>query len=84
MRELATAIRGALAADELKEPERASAEAQLTTIDAQLASPAPNVGIIREAGHSLRAIIEGAIGGAIIQPELWHPILHKLHTLFGP
>src|SRR4051812_36788498 len=72
LRELANTIRTQLATARLKEPEKATVEAQLTTIDAQLASPAPNEGIIREAGRSLRTIIEGAIAGAIVQPEVWH------------
>lgn len=83
VRELATAIREALATAPMKDPEQATAKAELATMDAQLASPAPNAGIIREAGRSLRTIIEGAIAGAMVQPNVWHPILHALGTLLG-
>lgn len=83
VRDLVTAIRGQLAAAPLNEPAQATVEAKLATIDAQLASPVPNEGIVREAGRSLRTIIEGAIAGAIVQPEVWHPILHALGSLFG-
>jgi hypothetical protein len=83
VRELVTTIRRRLETAPLKEPAQATAEAQLATMDAQLASPAPNEGIVREAGRSLRTIIEGAIAGAIVQPEVWRPILHALGSLIG-
>jgi hypothetical protein len=55
----------------------------LATIDAQLASPEPNEGVVREAGRSLRTIIEGAIAGAIVQPGVWQTILSAMTSLFG-
>ena len=84
VREVAIAIRTQLATAPFEQSARATAEAQLATIDAQLASPSPNEGIVREAGRSLRTIIEAAIAGAIVQPGVWHPILNALGSLFGP
>ena len=84
VREVITTIRTQLATAPLEQSARATAEAQLATIDAQLASPSPNEGIVREAGRSLRTIIEAAIAGAIVQPGVWHPILNALGSLFGP
>jgi hypothetical protein len=84
VREVVTAIRTELAMAPLDQSTRATAEAQLATIDAQLASPYPNESIVREAGRSLRTIIEAAIAGAIVQPGVWQPILHALRSLVGP
>ncbi len=84
VRELVTTIRSELAAVQLEPATRASADAQLTTIDTQLAAPTPNDGIVREAGRSLRTIIEGAIAGAVVQPGVWQGILDAMAKLFGP
>ena len=49
-------------------------KADLATIRAQLEKAKPSASILREAGRSLRNIIEGAAGGAIIGPTaaaLW-------------
>jgi hypothetical protein len=48
----------------------------LETVDAQLRSPRPNRGILREALKSTKAIAEGAVGGAAT-PELVD-LLHRL------
>jgi hypothetical protein len=37
-----------------------------------------------ETGRSLRAIIEGAVAGAIVQPGVWQAILGTMTSLFGP
>lgn len=84
VRELVTTIRTQLAMVPLEPAARATADAELATIDAQLAAPTPNDGIVREAGRSLRTIIEGAIAGAIVQPGVWQRILDAMATLFGP
>jgi hypothetical protein len=77
------AIRPLLVAESVGESARTAAIAQVTTIEAQLASPAPNEGIIREAGRSLRNIVEAAIGNAVVLPGVWTPILQTLTSLFG-
>jgi AbiTii-like protein len=85
VRELVATIRSDLAAVPQLEPAtRASADAQLATIDAQLAAPTPNEGIVREAGRSLRTIVEGAIAGAVVQPGVWQAIVGSMKSLFGP
>ena len=54
---------------------RKQAEAQVATIEAQLTQDEPNPIIVREAGKSLRTIVEGAVGGAVgtalSNPGLW-------------
>lgn len=84
VRELVTTIRSELTAVPLEPAARATANAQFATIDAQLTAPTPNASIVREAGRSLRAIIEGAVAGAIVQPGVWQPILAAMTSLFGP
>ena len=52
---------------------RSELEAEIATITAQLRSPNPKRGVLREAGRSLRAIIEGAAGSALVstpRPEV--------------
>lgn len=59
---------------------QSEATADLTTIDAQLESPKPKPGILRESLQSLRTILEGAAGNAVaseIFPKL-APILAAL------
>jgi len=77
-------VRAELAAVQLEPEARASAEAQLATIEAQIASPTPNEGIVREAGRSLRTILEGAVAGAIVQPGVWQGIMEAMARLFDP
>jgi hypothetical protein len=84
VRELVTTIRAEFANVQLEPATRASADAQLATIDAQLSAPTPNEGIVREAGRSLRTIIEGAVAGAIVQPGVWQGILDVMTKLLGP
>jgi AbiTii len=84
VRELVATIRSQLAVVPLDSATRASADAQLATMDAQLAAPTPNDGVVREAGRSLRTIIEGAVAGAIVQPGVWRSILDTMTSLFGP
>lgn len=55
------------------------ADAQVATIEAQLQDE-PNPVIVREAGKSLRSIVENALGGAagaaITSPGVWEPLLN--------
>lgn len=57
---------------------RRKADAQVATIEAQLIDE-PDPSIVRTAGKSLKAIIEGAIaaavGNAIANPAIWAPLL---------
>lgn len=59
----------------LDDRSRKKADAQVATIEAQLEDDDPNPVIIKEAGRSVRAIIEGAIGSiaatAAINPAAW-------------
>lgn len=48
----------------LDDIERAATEADLATVDAQLASPRANDGVLREALRTLRAVAEGVAGNA--------------------
>jgi hypothetical protein len=84
VRDLVATIRSDLKAEKLDSATRASADAQLATLDAQLEAPAPNENIVREAGRSLRTIIEGAIAGAVVQPQVWSAVASSLRALFGP
>lgn len=84
LRDLLTTVRSQLAAESLDKPTKANADAQLATIDAQLSAPVPNEGIVREAGRSLRTILEGAVAGAIVQPGAWKLIFETMNAIFGP
>lgn len=84
VRKVVSAVRAELATARIDPTARASAEAQLATIEAQITSPTPNEGIVREAGRSLRTIVEGAIAGAMVQPGVWQGILDAMAKLFGP
>lgn len=57
-------IRDAINSLTISESERAEVLADLATLEAQKASPKPRQGVIRETLHSLRTILEGAVGGA--------------------
>ena len=52
--------------------------------EAQLSAPVPNEGIVREAGRTLRAILEGAIAGAISQPGALKAGIEAISAIFGP
>ncbi len=41
--------------------------AEMAMVEAQIISPNPNVGIVKESLGSIRRILEGASGGAIAQ-----------------
>jgi hypothetical protein len=84
VRDLVATIRSQLAMVALEPATRASAQDQLDTIDAELVAPTPHEGIVREAGRSLRNILEGVVAGAIAQPQTWHAILGTMKSVFGP
>jgi len=83
VRKLVTAIRADLAEVPLDSSIRATADVQLSRIDTELAAAAPDASVVREAGRSLRTIIEGAIGNAIADPEVWKVTLAMMASLFG-
>lgn len=65
--------------------ERQRAEKQIATMVAENADGEPNFVIIREAGHTLRNIIEGAIASLVedqIGSTVWPWILEVMHRLF--
>jgi hypothetical protein len=62
--------------------QRQRAEAQIATINAELAGPDPDPVILAQAGRSLRNITEGAIGSLIataaMNPSVWQWVMHTL------
>jgi hypothetical protein len=58
--ELLPAIRAAIT--DLPEPARAAASADLQSVEAQLKSPTPRIGFVRECLSSLRKILESGAG----------------------
>lgn len=83
LRRLMSDARAQLSLETLDPDTRATTEAQIATIEAQLSAPSPNEGIVREAGRSLRTIIEGAIAGVASQPTTWATIAAALSALVG-
>ena len=76
LRSLVEKLSQHLAELRLSPEEERKVRAQLATIDAQLADE-PNMSIVREAGKSIRAVTEGAIGGLLAnaaQPTVWGAI----------
>jgi hypothetical protein len=64
---------------------RKKAETQIRTIQAQLADDEPDLGIVAQAGATLRNVTEGAIGSlmaAAIQPTVWHWVGQAIARLF--
>lgn len=68
----------------LKPADKRTAEVQIATIKAQLVDE-PDAVVIKQVGHTLRSVTEGAIGSLIAtgatQPAVWHllqTILSKL------
>jgi hypothetical protein len=80
--ELMTGIRAALAELALGADSQAEAEAELATIDVQLASPKPKVSILRESVTSLRHITEGAVAGGLAPqlPALLEQLAHAVSS----
>jgi hypothetical protein len=69
----------------LDEKARRRAEAQIRTIQAQLADDEAAPGIIAQAGATLRNVTEGAIGSLIaaaVQPTAWHWVAQAMSVLF--
>ena len=66
----------------LEAQERSDLEAQIRTIEAQMSSPHPRARSISESLRSVRAIVEGAIGGAA-GSLLAQTLLRKIANLLG-
>lgn len=70
-------LEAALASVALPDAEMNNLKADIATIKAQLAKPEPTRGVLREAGASLKNVLEGAISGAAGGPlasaaaQLW-------------
>jgi hypothetical protein len=63
---------------------RQKAESQIATLKAQLITDEPDQLIVKQAGHTLRNIVEGAIAGLLAtaaQPTVWHTI-HRILQSF--
>jgi hypothetical protein len=58
-------LRELVAGANLSEPQRSEADADFSTIDAQMKSPNPKTGIIRASLESVKAILENASGSLI-------------------
>ena len=67
LRSLLTQIRQVASEADLAEDDRNELDSECATIDAQLASPRPKRGIIKESLASLRNILEGAAGSGLAQ-----------------
>lgn len=65
LRNLLAQIRQATIVGDLAKDDRKEIESECATIEAQLTSPRPKRGIIREGLSSLRNILEGAAGNAL-------------------
>jgi hypothetical protein len=61
------------------------AEAQIATIEAQLADEESDPVIVRQAGRTLRNLTEGAIRSLLataVQPTIWHVVQQRMARLF--
>jgi len=67
LRDFVAALRAASPALGLDADAQAEVEAQARTLEAQLDAPRPRPSILREGLHSIRAVLEGAAGGAAAQ-----------------
>ena len=65
LRELITSVRAAIPHLDLAEGHRSEIGADLATLEAQLESPKPKRGIVRECLESIRATLEGAAGSTL-------------------
>jgi hypothetical protein len=83
IREVLGEIRDVLGSIELEDDSERELESDLATVEAQLGSPRPKHGILREALSSTRSILEGAAGGAAAPqlPALIHELVHVISSL---
>jgi hypothetical protein len=83
IREVLGDIRDVLGSIELEDDAQRELESDMTTVEAQLDSPRPKYGILREALSSTRSILEGAVGGAAAPqlPGLIHELAHVISSL---
>jgi hypothetical protein len=83
VREVTAAVRSQLAKEPLKKSTQTKVKAELAKIESELAARKPNESVVREAGRSLRTIVEGAIAATVVQPSAWQRIAEMLGSLFG-
>jgi hypothetical protein len=83
IRQVLADIRDLLSSIDLEEDAERELQSELATVEAQLASPRPKLGIVREALSSTRSILEGAAGGAAAPqlPALMHALTHLIASL---
>src|SRR5262249_30748872 len=87
LRALVADIRVAVQGAQLDQGDRDEAEADLSTLDAQLSSPRMKAGIMREGLASLQRILEGVIASGVSAaavpqlPELAERIAHVVGQL---
>jgi hypothetical protein len=62
--DLVAKLRGSLQSFDLAPEARAQVDADLATVEAQRKAPKPRMSIIKDALHSIRAVLEGAAGAA--------------------
>lgn len=62
---LVSDLRQAFAELDLPDEQRDEVEADLATVEAQLASPNPKPGVVRECLTSVRSVLEGAVGSGL-------------------
>lgn len=64
----------------LSQEDRRRADKQIKTIEHQIEDDEPDQSIVRQAGKTLKTIVQGAIGGAlgnaISNPGVWTPLLN--------
>jgi hypothetical protein len=77
VRDFVTETSGSIDKLELQPDKKKELEAELQTLESQLASPKPKMTVIKECLRSSRSILEGVAGSAIASG-----LLHKL-ALFG-
>lgn len=73
VRDFVTEARGSISKLELEPDQKKELEAELQTLESQLASPKPKMMVIKECLRSSRSILEGLVGSAIASG-----LLHKL------
>lgn len=78
IRRLIALIRANVGGLGIADQARAQMEADVATLEPQLAAPEPNQGVLREGLRSIRTTLEGAAGNLIASG-----ILHQMARLFG-
>ncbi|MEK7396069.1 MAG: hypothetical protein AAB116_03935 [Candidatus Poribacteria bacterium] len=75
--EIVQSLRDSLDKFPLKDQQKSDLQAEIQTIEAQMASSKPKSVIIKESFHSIRNILEGA-AGSLLASELLRELLNKI------